>query len=285
MSRISVIVKQSCTSAQSISARVRRRPSRTRAAPRCAVALSPVKLSFSCRYGWSVATPKPATYTGWSVNSCGPLGGDEQHRRRAVGLRAAVEQVQRVADRRRLQHVVDRDLVLEVRVRIAGAVVVVLHRDRREHLARRAELVHVPGRERREQHRRGLAAREDRVPGRGARQQAFLGRLVAHLLDADDEHDVVHAARHRHRADAERVGARRARVLDARARDAGEADRGRHGVAADALLAPERARAGWRRTRPRPASRLEALVDARRPRRRTRPPPSARSSGRTARPS
>ena len=74
-----------------------------------------------------------------------------------------------MAHRRRLQHVVDGDLVLEVRVRIARAVVVVLHRDRREHLARRAELVHVPGRERREQHRRGLAAREDRVarPRRG----------------------------------------------------------------------------------------------------------------------
>src|SRR5207244_12485523 len=36
-------------------------------------------------------------------------------------------------------------------------------------------------------------------------------------------------------------GARRARVLDPCARDAREADRGRHGVAADALLAPQRA--------------------------------------------
>ena len=78
------------------------------------------------------------------------------------------------------------------------------------------------------------------MPGRRPRQQAFLGRLVAHLLDADDEHDVVHAAGDGHRADAERIRARRAGVLDARARDAGETDRGRHRVAADALLAPER---------------------------------------------
>ena len=167
-----------------------------------------------------------------------------------------------MAHRRRLQHVVDGDLVLEVRVRIAGAVVVVLHRDRREHLARRAELVHVAGRERREQHRRGLAPREDRVTGRGAREQAFFGRLVAHLLDADHEHDVVHAARDRHRADAERVGTRRARVLDARARDADEPDRGRDRVAADAFLAPERAPLG-RDERGIDLVRLEALVDAR----------------------
>ena len=81
-------------------------------------------------------------------------------------------------------------------------------------------------------------------PAAARDSSAFLARLVAHLLDADDEHDVVHAARDRHRADAERVGTRRARVLDARARDAGEADRGRDRVAADAFLAPQRAALG-----------------------------------------
>ena len=80
----------------------------------------------------------------------GSLRSDEQDGGGAVGLRAAVEQMQRMAHGRRLQHVVDRDLVLEVRVRIARAVVVVLHRDRCEHLACGAELVHVAGRERRE---------------------------------------------------------------------------------------------------------------------------------------
>ena len=167
-----------------------------------------------------------------------------------------------MAHRRRLQHVVDRDLVLEVRVRIARAVVVVLDRDRGEHLARRAELVHVAGRERREQHRRGLAPREDRVAGGGAREQAFFGRLVAHLLDTDHEHDVVDAARDGHRADAERVGARRARVLDARARDADEPDSGRDRVAADAFLTPERSALGRDEGRI-DLVRLESLVDAR----------------------
>ena len=189
------------------------------------------------------------------------LGAHEQHRSGTVGLGAAVEQVERVAHGRRRQHVVDRDLVLEVRVRVAGAVVVVLDGDRREHLARRAVLVHVTCRERREQHRRRLAAREDRVAGGGAREEPFLGRLVAHLLDADDEHDVVDAAGDGHRADAERVGAGRARVLDAGARDAGEADRRRDGVAADALLAPERA-ALRGDERGFDLRRLEALVDA-----------------------
>ena len=261
MSRISVIVKQSCTSAQSMSPG----PTPAIAYARCEamrVTLISVKLSFSCRYGWSVATPNPATYTGLSVNS--------RARSALTSSTAAAPSVwgqqssrcKRMAHRCRLQDVVDGDLVLEVRVRIARAVVVVLHRDRCEHLAGRAELVHVPGRERREQHRRGLAPREDRVSGRRARQEPFLRRLVAHLLDADDQHDVVDAARHRHRADAEGVGTRRARVLDARARDAGEADGRRNGVAADALLPPQRS-ALRRDERGLDLVRFEALVDAR----------------------
>ena len=261
MSRISVIVKQSCTSAQSIWPG----PTPAIAYARCGreargldldegVLLVQVRVVGGDAEAGDVH--RPVGELG------GALGGHEQHRGRAVGLRAAVEEVQRMAHRRRLHHVFDRDLALEVRVRIAGAVVVVLHRHRREHLARRAELVHVARRERGEQHRRGLAAREDRVARRGTRQQAFLGRLVAHLLDADHEHDVVHAARDGHRADAERVGSRRAGVLDARARDAVEADRGRDRVAADALLAPQRAALG-RDERGVDLMGLEALVDAR----------------------
>ena len=220
-----------------------------------------VKLSFSCRYGWSVATPNPATKTGASVNSRARRRVHEEDGGRAVGLRAAVEQVQRMTHGRRLDHVFDRDLVLEVRVRVARAVVVVLHRDRRQHLARRPELVHVAGRERCEQHGRGLAPREDRVAGRGARQQALFARLVAHLLHADDEHDVVDAARDRHGADAKRIGSRRARVLDAGARDAHQTDRGGDRVAADAFLTPERAPLG-RDERGLDLRGLEALVDA-----------------------
>ncbi len=71
----------------------------------------------------------------------------------------------------------------------------------------------------------------------------------------------MHAARDRHRADPERVGTRRAGVLDPRARDAGETDRGRDRVAADALLAPQRPALG-RDERGLDLCGLEALVDA-----------------------
>ena len=71
----------------------------------------------------------------------------------------------------------------------------------------------------------------------------------------------MHAARDGHRADAERVGAGRARILDPRARDAGEPDRGRDRVAADAFLAPERS-ALRRDERGFDLVRFEALVDA-----------------------
>ena len=91
---------------------------------------------------------------------------------------------------RRGENLVDRDLVLEVGVRVEAAVVVVLHRHGGEHLAGGAELVHVPGGERREQHRRRLAAVVERVAGGRTREQALCGRLVAHLLDADHEDDI-----------------------------------------------------------------------------------------------
>src|SRR5262249_5664418 len=79
--------------------------------------------------------------------------------------------------------------------------------------------------------------------------------------DPDDEHDIVDAAGDGHRADAKRIRARRARVLDACARDAGEAERSGDGVAADAFLAPQRAPLG-RDERGLDLLRLETLVDA-----------------------
>jgi len=82
--------------------------------------------------------------------------------------------MQRVTDRRGLQHVFDGDLVLEVRERVPRAVVVVLHSHRREHFSRRAELVHVSSGERCEQHGRCFSPSEDRVTGSGAGQETFL---------------------------------------------------------------------------------------------------------------
>ena len=48
----------------------------------------------------------------------GAIGGGEQDGRGTVGLRAAVEQMEWRAHGRRCEHLLDRDLVLEVRVRI-----------------------------------------------------------------------------------------------------------------------------------------------------------------------
>jgi hypothetical protein len=104
--------------------------------------------------------------------------------------------------------------------------------------------VHVPGRKRCEQHGGGFAAGQHRVPGRRPREQTLVGRLVAHLLDTDDEDGVVYAACDSHRADAKGIRARGTCVLDARARDAGEPDGRRDGVSADALLSPKAAALG-----------------------------------------
>ena len=173
-----------------------------------------------------------------------PLGRGEEDGRGAVGLGAAVEQAQRAAHHGRGEDLLDGDLALEVGVGVEAPVVVVLHRHRRQHLGRGAELVHVAGGEGGEQHGGGLAPVVEGVAGRGPGQQALLGGLVAHLLHADHEHHVVHAARHHHGADAEGVGSRRAGVLDPGAGHAGQADGAGHGVAADALLAPQRAPLG-----------------------------------------
>ncbi|HNJ79920.1 MAG TPA: hypothetical protein PKX56_11230, partial [Marmoricola sp.] len=50
-------------------ARAKKSKKARKAAARRHLARRPVKVLFSCRYGWSVATPNPATYTGLSVNS------------------------------------------------------------------------------------------------------------------------------------------------------------------------------------------------------------------------
>ena len=97
MSRISVIVKQSCTSAMSSllgpdsGHRHRRVPTARR------VAGIPRTVDFSWRYGWSVADAEPGDVDGPVGELVGALGRDEEHRGGAVGLGAAVEQVQRVA--------------------------------------------------------------------------------------------------------------------------------------------------------------------------------------------
>ena len=174
----------------------------------------------------------------------GPFGRGQDHGGGAVGLGAAVEQPQRPADGGRGEHLVDGDLVLEVGVGIEAPVVMVLHGHRRQHLRGGPELVHVPCGEGGEQYGGRLAPVVERVPGGGPRQQALLGRLVAHLLHPDDEHDIVHAARHHHGPDPEGVGSGGTGVLHPCAGDARQAQGARHGVPADPLLAPQGAALG-----------------------------------------
>ena len=98
MSRISVIVKQSCTSAQSMSPG----PTPAIAYARCAAMrvdldLGEAVLLVQVRViGRDAETGDVHGLVGELTR---PLGADEQHRGRAVGLRAAVEQVQRMAHR------------------------------------------------------------------------------------------------------------------------------------------------------------------------------------------
>ena len=93
MSRISVMVKQSCTSAQStwlgsIAGHGVGPPAAI------VVARNAVKVLFSCRYGWSVATPKPGDVHRVVGELLGALRAHQQHGGGTVGLGTAVEQVQ-----------------------------------------------------------------------------------------------------------------------------------------------------------------------------------------------
>ena len=68
------------------------RPSRRPARRPAGSPSRPTKLDFSCRYGWSVATPNPATYTGRSVKRSARSARDERAprpRRRSAGSNRA----------------------------------------------------------------------------------------------------------------------------------------------------------------------------------------------------
>ena len=90
----------------------RRRPVRTTAP--AVVARSGIWLIIE--WSWHVAAP--STYTGGLAQRRGPLGARHHERAGAVGDEAAVEQVQRRRHHLRAEHVVDRDRVLEARLRV-----------------------------------------------------------------------------------------------------------------------------------------------------------------------
>jgi len=123
---------------------------------------------------------------------------DEDDRARAVGDGTGVVEVQRFGDRRRLQHVLDGDLPLVLRVVVTDGVRVVLHRDVREVLVGPAELREVGVR-----HHRVRAGERHAGPhfvqfvgGDGQRLRRLRRLEVVHPLGAADDEDVLLTVAH-----------------------------------------------------------------------------------------
>ena len=125
----------------------------------------------------------------------GAVGAAEHRGGGAVRRRAAVEQAERAVDHRRLQHRLLVDLHAQVRLGRQRAVVVVLHRDLGERGFRGAVRLEVAVGGEREDVRGAFAVVDHRVNAAGAVIAA-----VAHLLEAEHQRDVVHARGDRQRA-------------------------------------------------------------------------------------
>src|SRR5439155_23616543 len=136
--------------------------------------------------------------------------------RRAVAPARAVEDAEHARDRGRLADRLDRHLLAELRLRVLGAVLVVLPGDAGEHLLQLilldAVLPRVGGGEEREGRRRGHAG-ERAVVGR-VRHHEPREAGVLQLLDPDGHDEVVGAARDRVGRVADRLAAGRAHVLE-----------------------------------------------------------------------
>ncbi len=162
----------------------------------------------------------------------GDLGRGDDGRRRAVRHAAAVEQAERRGDHRRVQDGVHLNRLLQMGLRILGAVLVALPRDVAnrplEVLARHAVRGHVGGGELGEVARRRAVGAPQRLQraATAARQAAVAG--VLQLLDAQRDRDVSSARGDGVAGATEGLGARGAHVLDMRHRDVGQAQGGRH---------------------------------------------------------
>ena len=161
----------------------------------------------------------------------GDLGRRDDGRGRTVRHAAAVEQAERRGDHRRVEDGFHLDGLLQMGLRILGAVLVALPRDVADRLlevlARDAVRGHVGGGELGEVARRRAA----RVPqdlqraATAARQAAVAG--VLELLDADGQREIGRARGDGIAGAAEGLGARSAHVLDMRHRDIRQAQRRR----------------------------------------------------------
>ena len=159
--------------------------------------------------------PYPHRPVGVAVDD---LFAHQQQRGGAVALGRAVVEAERFDHGRRVEHVLNGDLVAQLRLRIAHTVVVVLDRHHRQMLTSRRGFVEVAVHVQREVRGRDDADRV--VPRHVARQthplpERAARRRLAHLVGTGHEHDVEHAAGHAVDAVADGVVAGRARVLDA----------------------------------------------------------------------
>ena len=144
------------------------------------------------------------------------LGAADDRRRGAVGDARAVHDAEHAGDLGRGVDLLDRDLALELRLLVAGAVVVVLVGDLCEDVAHRlqvdAVLLGVGGSEEREVRRRGHAGL-GAVARRGAAGEAGEPGVLQ-LLHADRHDQVVGAGRNRVGGVADRLAASGAHVLE-----------------------------------------------------------------------
>ena len=132
----------------------------------------------------------------------GPVGAGHDHGRGVVGLHAAVEQVQRLADDAARQHFVDGEALLVEGFRVVRGVLAVDRLDGGDLLGPRAVVVHVAHEGRREHLAGALPAVGAHVQGiarhrcRGARAGAADAHLAKAVHGAEDHHGLAHAGFH-----------------------------------------------------------------------------------------
>jgi hypothetical protein len=159
----------------------------------------------------------------------GDLFRGEHERRAAIGERAAIEELERISDVSRLEHLLDRDRLLELGLRVQGAVAVVLDGHRGHLRLGRAVLLHVRPRDQGEHAGEGEAQRllPDGVGGVGKILGRFGRRDVQHPLGPAHQDDVRHAGSNLHDGVTEGGVRARARGLEAGRRHRRDAQDGR----------------------------------------------------------
>src|SRR5438876_8908301 len=119
---------------------------------------------------------------------------------RSISYEGTIIQLERPGDHTRFHDLIKLPFLLLVRLRIQGSVLVILHRHSGHLFLGRSVLVHMhcghEGKQPRKSHTVPLF--EGIVRGCGKNSGYFWRWLISHLLNASDQHDVVHAGLDRH---------------------------------------------------------------------------------------